>query len=155
MHPAPADAPLVTAALRAAIKQPAPRAVSVLISDAIGEPVTIDVLRYAVLECGCDRSVVRLLLGGRLVGHDMSRTAIYYSVPDLDRWRRGEKAGGSAREAWLGARLKEYRCGKLRLRKLVRNPDKEASYDWIYVWKEMYEEIEVYEDRMENAMRSL
>lgn len=68
---------------------------------------TLDLVRFAVLEGGCNRSVVlELMIAARAWG------LRNWENVELDAWVARETARGNPKGKWLGLKLVELRCGR-------------------------------------------
>jgi len=67
---------------------------------------TMELVRFAVLEGGCDRSIVlELMSAARAWGHRR------WEDVELDAWVARERARGNPKGKWLGVKLVELRSG--------------------------------------------
>lgn len=68
---------------------------------------TLDMVKFAVLEGGCERSIVlELMTAARAWGHRR------WEDMELDAWVAQERAKGNLKAKWLGLKLMELRSGE-------------------------------------------
>jgi hypothetical protein len=73
----------------------------------LGRAPNLELVKFAVLEAGCDRSIVLdLMIAAREWGHRR------WNDVELDAWVARQEANGESKGKWLGIKLEELRSGK-------------------------------------------
>jgi hypothetical protein len=73
----------------------------------LGSAVSLDLIKFAVVDCGCDRSIVFDLM----IAAKESKMSRWNDV-ELDAWVAQQEASGNPKGKWLKKKLEEVRSGR-------------------------------------------
>lgn len=73
----------------------------------LGSAVSLELIKFAVVDCGCDRSIVFDLM----IAAKESKMSRWNDV-QLDAWAAQQEASGNPKGKWLKKKLEEVRSGQ-------------------------------------------